>query len=99
MNRLSPSPLSLLFIVLALSMTRASADDFLKDFLRDATEDLAAFRDKALSDQKAFRDSVLGELSQWLSQPWEPKPMEPPVPVPHNEPPVPPVVIDRKSVV
>ena len=95
MNRLSPSPLSLLFIVLALSMTRASADDFLKDFLRDATEDLAAFRDKALSDQKAFRDSVLGELSQWLSQPWEPKPMEPPVPVPHNEPPVPPVVMPR----
>lgn len=95
MKRYSPS-LSLLFIALTLSVTRtASADDFLKDFLQEATEDLSSFRDKALADHQAFRDSVLSELSEWLSQPWQPKPMEPPVPVPHDDPPVPPVVIPR----
>lgn len=95
MNRYFPSQ-SLLAVMLMLSVSlTASADDSLRDFLRKATEDLSTFRDKALSDHRAFRDSVLHELSQWLAQPWEPKPLEPPVPVPHNDPPVPPVVLPR----
>lgn len=71
----------------------ASADDDLDDFLRQATDDLKSFRDKALSDHAAFRDSVLSELSQWLSQPWEPRPMESPIPTPLVETPIPPPVI------
>lgn len=64
------------------------------DFLREAQEELAAWRDEAVSDLAAYRDSVMAELAQWASKPWSPAPIKLPEPPPHeDEPPVPPVVI------
>ncbi len=81
--------------MLSVFTTEAWADDSLKEFLQQSREELNDFRDKALSDREAFRDSALNQLARWIAQPWEPRPMEPPVPVPHDEPPVPPVIIPK----
>lgn len=64
------------------------------DFLREAQEELAAWRDEAVSDLAAYRDSVLAELAEWAAKPWKPAPIKLPEPPPHrDEPPVPPIVI------
>lgn len=64
------------------------------DFLREAQEELAAWRDEAVSDLAAYRDSVIAELAQWAAKPWKPAPIKLPEPPPRkDDPPVPPVVI------
>lgn len=92
-----------------ISTPHLRGDDFLGDFLKDAQSELdtfkeesiaenAAFKEKTLSEHAAFRDSAMSALRDWVSQPWEPRPMQEPQPSPfRNIPDVDPVIIPHDN--
>lgn len=87
-----------LIIIAAIAMSAQPApaqDDFVGDFLKDALKEQAEFKEQALKEHAEFRDKILNELSEWASQKWEPKALDKPQVKPHDNKPVPPVVVPR----
>lgn len=87
-----------LIILLAMFLCAPDASpspaaDELDEFIKAAKSEYSAFRDEAMTEYEAYRDSAMAGLNAWILQKWEPRPIEEPVKPPHDDKPVPPVVL------
>lgn len=72
------------------------ARDWRTDFINDARKEVEEFYREAMTERDAFRDSAFARLNRWIDAPWEPRPMEEAVPVPHKDDrPVTPVILGQ----
>lgn len=82
-------------IFVGLSALGLGADEY-DDFMSGANKQMESFLDRARQDMDRFRLKMNEEYADFLSKPWEYKPICPPVIKPKEEP-VPPVVIPEED--
>lgn len=74
-----------------------NARDDYESFRKNSKSQLSDFRENVMGSFQNYRDSVLSQFEKWSQQPWEPHKINPPLPAPNHERPIPPVYVPRDS--